>query len=144
MPEPVSLSELKNWARVDHDADDDLLASLGVAAREYRRAPPPGVIVRPGQTVPARAKVAIKSLSAFWYENRGDTNVEPPAHVRRLIHQLRNWAERRRGRGGMSREPWKGERLGNLRETHRAGGAGRGHHASRHRPARIPGVPDPA
>lgn len=90
MPEPVSLSELKNWARVDHEEDDDLIASLGVAAREY-------VEQATGRTfdveVPARARVAIKALAAHFYENRGDLPADPPAHVRRLINQLRNWAE---------------------------------------------------
>lgn len=88
MPEPVTLSELKAFARIDDDHDDDLVASLGIAAREY-------VETATGRTydqeVPERAKVAIKSVAAFWFEHRGDSNVEPPAHIRRLIHQLRDW-----------------------------------------------------
>ena len=90
MPEPVTLEELKGWARVDHEEDDDLIEGLGIAAREF-------IETATGRTldeeVPERAKVAIKSLSAFWFENRGDTDVAPPAHIRRLIHQLRDWSE---------------------------------------------------
>lgn len=90
MPEPVTLAELKTWARVTEDHDDALLTSLGIAAREF-------VETATGRKldaeVPERAKVAIKATAAHWYENRGDTNVEPPAHVRRLLNQLRDWRE---------------------------------------------------
>jgi len=91
MPEPVSLSELKAFARIDDDSDDSLVESLGIAAREY-------VEQATGRSyqdalVPERAKVAIKSLATFWFENRGDVSVDPPAHVRRLINQLRTWTE---------------------------------------------------
>lgn len=91
MPEPVSLPELKAFARIDDDSDDSLVTSLGIAAREF-------IEQATGRRyqdalVPERAKVAIKSLATFWFENRGDTNVEPPAHVRRLVSQLRDWSE---------------------------------------------------
>lgn len=90
MPEPVSLSELKAWARVDHEEDDTLIEGLGIAAREY-------VETATGRTfdqeVPERAKIAIKAVAAHFYEHRGDTDAEPPAHVRRLVGQLRNWSE---------------------------------------------------
>ena len=91
MPEPVTLPELKAFARIDGDDEDTIVTSLGIAAREYVEQAT-GRTYTEG-TAPERAKVAIKSLAVFWYENRGDTNAAPPIHVRRLINQLRNWTE---------------------------------------------------
>lgn len=91
MPEPVSLPELKAFARVDFDDEDTLIEGLGIAAREYVEQAT-GRTYTEG-TVSERAKVAIKSLATFWFEHRGDTNAAPPAHVRRLINQLRTWTE---------------------------------------------------
>lgn len=90
MPEPVSLSELKLFARVDGDDEDTLIASLGIAAREF-------IEQATGRTFdtdpPERAKLAIKALTAFWLENRGDIPAEPPKHVARLVSQLRDRSE---------------------------------------------------
>lgn len=95
MPEPVSLSDLQEWCRIDVDGegespDDELLESLGIAAREF-------VETATGRdysdAAPERAKLAIKALVAHWYEHRGDTDAPQPAHVRRLINQLKSWCE---------------------------------------------------
>ncbi len=94
MAEPVSLAELKAFARIDHDNDDTLVASLGIAAREF-------VETATGRTLvdaetPERAKIAIKALATHWYEFREPALVggvsEVPFHVRRLINQLHDWS----------------------------------------------------
>lgn len=93
MPEPVTLSELKAFARVDGNTDDTLVTSLGIAAREFVEQATGQDYSSAEATVPERAKVAIKALAAHYFEHRGDTAAEPPAHVRRLVNQLRNWCE---------------------------------------------------
>lgn len=93
MAEPVSLSDLKAFARIDTDADDALVESLGTAATAF-------VVQATGRALTdmdERAVVAIKALVATWYEHRESvvmgTASQVPMHVSRLIHQLRNWSE---------------------------------------------------
>lgn len=95
MAEPVELSELKAWARVEHDDDDTLLTNLGIAAREFVEQAT-GKTFTEGEA-PERAGVAIKALVAHWYEFREPavigTTAQVPMHVSRIIHQLRDWSE---------------------------------------------------
>lgn len=99
MPEPVTLSELKAWTRVDHDDEDDELEALGIAAREFvEQATGRDYSSEEAGTVPERAKTAIKMLTSTWFEHReavvvGSIANEVPMSVKRLVHQLRNWCE---------------------------------------------------
>ena len=98
MPEPVTLDELKLWARVDHDDDeDDLLTALGVAAREFvERATGRPYVGDEAEDVPDLAKVAIKALASHWYEHREGVedraHLVVPFHIRAIIHQLSAWS----------------------------------------------------
>lgn len=93
MPEPVTLSELKAFARIDQDDDDTLVESLGIAAREFVEQATGRDYSSAEATVPEKARLAIKSLAANWYEYREVTvfgDAKPvPLHVRSLLAQLR-------------------------------------------------------
>jgi uncharacterized phage protein (predicted DNA packaging) len=101
----VTLQELKDFARIDGTDDDALVTSLGVAAQEYIEQATGKTFTDP---MPERAALAIKALVATWYEQRGpvvarekvegvsEISYRPntaPAHVRALIHQLRDWTD---------------------------------------------------
>lgn len=98
MPEPVTLEELKLFARIDHDDDDELLTSLGVAAREFvERATGRTYTGEEAEDVPELAKVAIMALAGYWFDNRepvtsGNAS-SVPFHVKALIYQLVNWVK---------------------------------------------------
>lgn len=93
MPEPVTLSDLKAFARIDSNDDDTLLTALGIAAREYVEQATGNDYFTAEATVPERAKVAIKALAAHWYEFRepviASAVTTVPMHVRSIIAQLR-------------------------------------------------------
>lgn len=96
--EPVTLEELKAFARVDLDHDDVLITSLGIAAREYVEQATGRQYVGSGsEPIPEKGKLAIMALAAHWYEFREPVIVSAvttvPMHVRSLIHQLRDWSE---------------------------------------------------
>lgn len=86
----VSLEELKAFARIDGDDDDALIESLGIAAREYVEQATGKTFTAP---IPERAALAIKALTAHWYEFRepviASAVTTVPMHVRSLIAQLR-------------------------------------------------------
>ena len=95
MAEPVTLEEMKDFARVDFSDDDTLLTSLGIAAREYVEQATGRTF---DETASDKAKTAIKALVAHWYEQRLPADaatgaVQLPFHLRSLIHQLRDWSE---------------------------------------------------
>ncbi|MBN7776715.1 phage gp6-like head-tail connector protein [Nitratireductor aquimarinus] len=96
MAEPVTLADLKLFARIDDDAEDALITSLGATAREYIEQATGHTF---DETAPERAKLAIKSLTAFWYESRTPLGTIPengpplPMHVRSLIHQITDWTK---------------------------------------------------
>lgn len=82
----VTLAELKAFARIDGDDDDALVTSLGTAAKTYIEA----LIGRTfDETITETEKLAIKAVTAFWYENRGDGAAMLPGHIKSLIAQLR-------------------------------------------------------
>lgn len=94
MPEPVSLSELKAFVRIDTEDDDDLVASLGIAAREFIETAAGRDYSSAEAVVPEKAKIAIQALVSHWYEQRepitvGASVAHVPMHVRSLIAQLR-------------------------------------------------------
>ena len=80
----MELSELKNFLRVDHDLDDDLLAMLQKTAEKF-------ILVE--KTDDERFDYAVTLLVSNWYENRVGTSTqalnEIPFGVTALIHQLR-------------------------------------------------------
>ncbi len=96
MPEPVSLEELKLWARIDHDDDDDVLTSMGIAARELiETATGRTYTGEDAEEVPQLARIAIMSLVSYWFDNREPAADRAtgtlPFHVRTMVHQLTNW-----------------------------------------------------
>lgn len=93
MPEPVTLEELKNFARVSADDDDALIVGLGVSAREFIEQATGRDFSSDGANVPEKARLTIKALVAFWYDFRTPVTegqvTRVPNHVRSLIAQLR-------------------------------------------------------
>ena len=81
----MELSELKNFLRVDHDLDDDLLAMLQKTAEEF--------ILGSIEVEMTADKRFVTLLVSNWYENRVGTSTqalnEIPFGVTALIHQLR-------------------------------------------------------
>ncbi|MCT8992049.1 head-tail connector protein [Chelativorans sp. SCAU2101] len=92
MAEPVTLEELKAFARVDFDDDDATLTTMLAAAVEF-------IEQATGKSysdadVPEKAKIAVMSLATHWYEQREPVVIDAsvanvPLHVRSLIAQLR-------------------------------------------------------
>lgn len=84
----MELSELKNFLRVDHDLDDDLLAMLQKTAEEFILGS-----IEVEMTADKRFDYAVTLLVSNWYENRIGTSTqalnEIPFGVTALIHQLR-------------------------------------------------------
>lgn len=68
MTEPVTLTELKEWSRVDTDDGDTLIENLGIAAREYVEQATGRDYSSAEASVSEKAKVAIMGLAAHWYE----------------------------------------------------------------------------
>ena len=93
MAEPVTLEELKAFARVDFADDDTLITSLGIAAREFIEQATGRDYSSAEAVVPEKAKIAIQSLAAHWYEFRepviASAVTTVPMHVKSLIAQLR-------------------------------------------------------
>lgn len=94
MAEPVTLEELKAFARVDSADDDTLITSLGIAAREFIEQATGKDYSSAEAVVPEKAKIAIQALACHWYEARepivvGASVARVPLHVRSLIAQLR-------------------------------------------------------
>jgi uncharacterized phage protein (predicted DNA packaging) len=71
MPEPITLSDTKNFLRVEHDDDDTLIAALITTARLQVEAVTSLELDNP--SAPEPLKHAIRLLTAHWYENRALT-----------------------------------------------------------------------
>lgn len=88
----LTLDDLKAFARIDGDHDDATLGLLLEAASEFVQ----GATGRDfSEAAPERARMAVLSLAAFWYDVRmpvGEGRIVP-LHVRSLIHQLRDWQD---------------------------------------------------
>ena len=81
----VSLEEAKSYLRVEHTADDDLIKAIIEAATglvEGRLKRPiigdvdAGAVASSVDVVPADLRLGVCIVAAYWYENRGATDVE--------------------------------------------------------------------
>lgn len=82
------LAALKNYMRIDGDADDALIAELYSAAVEYLTA---AGVYRTADNA-ARYDLAVNSLTLYDYDHRNDTNAASapmPQGARRLVNQLK-------------------------------------------------------
>lgn len=84
----MELSELKNYLRIDHDLDDNLLGMLKSTAEKFILSS-----IEVEETDDERFDYAVTLLVSSWYENRVATTTqalqEIPFGVTALIHQLR-------------------------------------------------------
>ena len=84
----MELAELKNYLRVDHNLDDNLLVTLKTVAEKFVYGS-----IEVTTTSDERFDYAVTLLVAHWYENRVTTAEkaleEIPFGVTALIHQLR-------------------------------------------------------
>jgi hypothetical protein len=86
--EPLSLVEAKNFLRVEHDADDELIASLIAAARNAVELATRRVLT--GPDIPAPLLQAIRLLLAQAYEQRDQVRPDAlPDAVARLVAPFR-------------------------------------------------------
>jgi len=91
----VTLEEVKIYLRVDHNEDDWILMDMIAAASAYIAG-----LCTPlddGETQPAPVDMAIRILTAHFYENRLPIGVkysgELPFSVSALIAPYRDWEE---------------------------------------------------
>lgn len=84
----MELSELKNYLRIDHDLDDNLLGMLKSTAEKFILSS-----IEVKETDDERFDHAVTLLVSNWYDNRIATTEkamqEIPFGVTALIHQLR-------------------------------------------------------
>lgn len=102
---PERLAALKNYMRVDGDADDALIAELYSASIEYLTAA--GVYRTADNS--ARYDLAVNSLTLYDYDHRNDTNAASapmPQGARRLVNQLKGDATAQTAVVAMEAEPW--------------------------------------
>lgn len=97
--EAVTLEELKQHLRVEHDADDDLIQSFGLAAAEYAehicarqivRRDDPMAVCDSISDVPAGIKTWIKLYVTDLYERRSLTE-GGEFKIRNYDHLLDRW-----------------------------------------------------
>jgi len=93
MADLPNLEELKEFARVDFDDDDATLTTMLAAAVEFIEQATGRDYSSAEAVVPEKAKIAIQSLAAHWYEFRepviASAVTTVPMHVKSLIAQLR-------------------------------------------------------
>lgn len=107
--EPVTLDELKAYARIDEDADDELVTSLGIAAREHIETVLGRQLVTatyemtlpafPGDGVIRLVRPPVQSIVSLSYRDRqGDTVTMLPADYQidlqadpATVHPVRYW-----------------------------------------------------
>lgn len=88
----MELNELKNYLRIDHDLDDELLKMLKATAEQFILNS-----IEVTETTDERFNYAVALLVSNWYENRIASTTqalqEIPFGVTALIHQLRGLSD---------------------------------------------------
>lgn len=74
----ITLEEAKNFFKVEHNLEDDLIIDFVQSAIETAAAE----TNREFETVPASIKLAILQTALYWYENRTDTDTIPAPAAR--------------------------------------------------------------
>lgn len=98
----VTLDDAKVFMRIDHDAEDNILAMLLEAAtqlvetRLHRKivdANDPQAVAKDVESVPASIKLAVCVVASFLYENRTATDEEVRSRVLRqaVLDQFILW-----------------------------------------------------
>ncbi len=81
----VSLDDMKAWLRVEHDEEDELIASLLVqakaAAEDFCR-------VSFDENAPEPAKLAVKLMVSHSYEHRDNTDIQAYKSMRTAFESL--------------------------------------------------------
>jgi len=88
----VTLTDVKDFARIETDADDTILQTMLGAAVDHVQA-----ILGPDTSLESdRPRLIIMSLTAHWYEARTPTEGnarEVPHHITRLLNTTRTWEQ---------------------------------------------------
>lgn len=69
----IELEEVKNYLKVEHELENNLIGRLTSAAIDTARQR----TNRDFETMPAAVELAILKVIAFWYENRSENNTIP-------------------------------------------------------------------
>jgi len=81
----VSLDDMKAWIRVEHDEEDELIASLLVqakaAAEDFCR-------VSFDENAPETAKLAVKLMVSYYYEHRDNPDMQAYQSMRTAFENL--------------------------------------------------------
>lgn len=81
----VSLDDMKAWIRVEHDEEDELIASLLVqakaAAEDFCR-------VSFDENAPETAKLAVKLMVSYYYEHRDSPDMQAYQSMRTAFENL--------------------------------------------------------
>lgn len=90
----LTLDQLKNWLRINHDFDNDLLNTLMVAAQsQIQKAIFDDGLTHDDIVQSELFNIAVCMLVSSWYEQRNDltdkTLTEFPNGVTSIIHTLR-------------------------------------------------------
>jgi uncharacterized phage protein (predicted DNA packaging) len=91
---PVGPAELAVFLRIDINSIDTFVAEQTcIAATAYVEQATGRMLTGPDAILDPRARLAVLTLAALYFENRGDTDATIPRHVQALIHQLTDWTK---------------------------------------------------
>ena len=82
----ITLAEAKNYLKVEHDLEDDLIEKMTAAAIQKAKQR----TNREFSEVPPDVDLAILKILAFWYENRSDQN-KIPAEADDILKDYYRW-----------------------------------------------------